>query len=78
MTKNPEVKATTYLEIIVDRFEVIFETPEIGEWHTFVRKVNKTKALVGYVEYKVPFGNDFQMDYKLLKKQGMRHFTGTG
>ena len=54
----------------MDRVEVLFETPEIAEWHVFVRKVNKTRALVGYMEFRIPTGNDNKAEYKLLKKQG--------
>ncbi|KAL7037962.1 hypothetical protein ACKWTF_009419 [Chironomus riparius] len=59
-----------FFEIILDCVEVLVETPEIAEWHVHVRKINKTRSLVGYMEFKIPMGNDNKAEYKLLRKQG--------
>ena len=61
---------TKFIEFILDRFEVLFNTPEITEFNVRVRKVNKTRALVGYITLNVPLGNDFTTEYKIMKKQG--------
>ncbi|KAL7037961.1 hypothetical protein ACKWTF_009418 [Chironomus riparius] len=59
-----------FFELILDRFELLTESPEIADWHIRVRKVNKTRALVGFISIYEPFGNNFLTEYKVLKKQG--------
>jgi hypothetical protein len=62
--------ANKFLEIILNRVENIFETPEVVKWHLNVRKINKTRAVIGYMEYTTTIGDDFKAEYKILKKQG--------
>jgi len=38
------------------------------------KKINKTRSLVGYIEIRTPIGNDFENEYKILKKQGMSFY----
>lgn len=54
----------------MDRFEIEFETKELAEWHLKIRKVNKSRAVYGYITTYVPMGNDFSTEYKTMKKQG--------
>lgn len=60
----------TYFELIVDRVENVFETPSILEWQIRVKKVNKTRALAGFITYHEPIGNHIKIGAKILKKQG--------
>lgn len=59
-----------YMEVIPDRVEVVFETPEYSETQVRVRKVKKERVVVGWIDVRVPIGNDFITQCKLLKKQG--------
>ena len=54
----------------MDRTEVIFETPSIVEFQIRVKKVNKTRSLVGSITFHEPFGNNIKVEGKALKKQG--------
>lgn len=56
--------------MIFDRIEVLLESPETGEWHLKIRKVNKTRAIFGYIHFDHPIGNEVEIELKLLKKQG--------
>lgn len=58
-------------EIIPDRIDVLFEDQEIVETRLRVKKVNKTRMISGYMNIKVPFGNDCKAECKILKKQGL-------
>jgi len=62
-----------YMEVIPDRVEVVFETPEYSEAKVRVKKVNKERVVVGWIDVRVPIGNDFVTQCKLLKKQGMEN-----
>ncbi|KAG5678975.1 hypothetical protein PVAND_008590 [Polypedilum vanderplanki] len=66
----PESSYGRYFDAIIDRFEVVYENKSIWEWNIKVRKINKTRSLVGYVLVKEPLGNDFKDKTVLLKKQG--------
>ncbi|KAG5679007.1 hypothetical protein PVAND_008616 [Polypedilum vanderplanki] len=66
----PESNFGKYFEVNLDRFEILYENKSIWEWHLKVRKVNKTRSIVGYVLTKVPIGDDFKSEGRLLKKQG--------
>lgn len=35
-----------------------------------VKKVNKTRSIVGYIFYYEPFGNNIKVEIRTLKKQG--------
>ncbi|KAG5673202.1 hypothetical protein PVAND_003269 [Polypedilum vanderplanki] len=59
-----------YFEVNMDHFDVIKENKDYWEWHLKLRKVNKTRSLVGMVEIKKPIGNDFTAQINILKKQG--------
>lgn len=39
-----------------------------------IKKVNKTRSVVGVMIYHVPIGNDFLFEVKTLKKQGKDRF----
>jgi hypothetical protein len=57
-------------EILLDRFEIVYENTKFFENRLRVRKVNRTRSVYGYVDIKVPMGNDFKASGVLLKKQG--------
>lgn len=59
-----------FFEIILDRVETVFETPGYVSNHIKIRKINKTRVAVGYIENFVEFGNNIKTEYKVLKKQG--------
>jgi len=59
-----------YFEVILDRVEIVMENKNLMESHVQVRKVNKTRSLVGYAITHEPFGNDIVVEAKGLKKQG--------
>jgi len=63
---------TNFFEIILDRAEVLYQNPTFGEVSIRVKKVNRTRALIGYIALKNPLGNDFNAEYKTLKKQGKK------
>jgi hypothetical protein len=46
------------------------ENKSLMESHVLVRKVNKTRSLVGYAITHEPFGNDIIVEALGLKKQG--------
>jgi hypothetical protein len=56
----------------LDRIEVINQTPEYAEWNVRVRKVNKTRSLVGSIVFRQPISNENSAEFKVLKKQGMQ------
>jgi len=58
----------------MDRTEIIFETPSIVEFQIRVKKVNKTRSLVGSITFHEPFGNNIKVEGKALKKQGKGNF----
>jgi len=64
------------LEVILDRVEVVYETPDIAEWHVRVRKVNKTRAIVGFVIVREQLSNEHLGEFKVLKKQGCQLLRG--
>ncbi|KAL7020228.1 hypothetical protein ACKWTF_011423 [Chironomus riparius] len=66
---NP-LNENKYFEIIPDRIECLLESPETGYWHLKVRKVNKTRAIFGYISFFKPMGDGIELDAKALKKQG--------
>jgi len=55
----------------VDRLETILETPEYAEWHYRIKKMNKTRAVVGNILLRQPILNNDTMELKFLRKQGM-------
>ena len=59
------------MEIIPDRVEVLLEWPEISETKLRVKKVNKERVIVGWIDVRVPIGDDFMTQCKMLKKQGI-------
>jgi hypothetical protein len=59
-----------YFEIIIDRFEVVSEDTSIIEMQLKVRKINKIRKLVGYIDVHQPVGNELNVAVKTLKKQG--------
>ncbi|KAG5673201.1 hypothetical protein PVAND_003268 [Polypedilum vanderplanki] len=69
-TSTASVNFVHLFEAILDRFEIVTENTDIWEWHFKVRKVNKTRSIVGYTEVKIPIGNDYKVEMKVLKKQG--------
>ena len=72
-SQNPPIQ-NTYLEIIPDRIERLLESTETGYWHLKVRRVNKTRAIFGYISFLKPMGDDIQLEAKSLKKQGKKIF----
>ncbi|CAG9805781.1 unnamed protein product [Chironomus riparius] len=64
---NPKTK---FFEVILDRVEVLYEDPKFFETHLRVKKVNKTRTLVGYADIRQAIGNDCDAELKTLKKQG--------
>jgi hypothetical protein len=64
--------STPFFEVIFDRIEIIQETREHTEFHVRVKKVNKTRAIVGSVILKKPISNEYLAEFKILKKQGLK------
>ncbi|KAG5678972.1 hypothetical protein PVAND_008587 [Polypedilum vanderplanki] len=62
--------AGKYFEVNLDRFDVLEENKNIWEWNVKVKKINKTRSLVGYSLFNAPVGDDFKVEGKVLKKQG--------
>lgn len=61
-------------EINLDRFEQIFANESFADFSNIkVRKVNGTRALVGYAMLYVPLGDDVMLDGTVLKKQGKKN-----
>lgn len=55
----------------MDRFELLFQdTNCVNVSSIKVRKVNKTRSLVGDIKLMIPFGDDIIIESKGLKKQG--------
>ncbi|KAL7037958.1 hypothetical protein ACKWTF_009415 [Chironomus riparius] len=59
-----------FFEVLLDRIEVIYEDKNIVEINARIKKLNKTRSIVGSVFYHVPFGNDIKIEIQTLKKQG--------
>lgn len=68
--ENFQKSIPKFFEIILDRVDKIKETPEVFEWNLRVRKVNKTRALVGSMIVRQPISNEYKTEVKILKKQG--------
>jgi len=64
------IKGFKFFEVIPDRVEVIYEDKSVIESNVRVKKVNKTRLVVGSVYFHVPFGNNIKVEIKTLKKQG--------
>lgn len=55
----------------MDRFEEIYANESYVDFSKLkVRRVNKTRAIIGEVEFKQLLGNDVLVDIKIYKKQG--------
>ncbi|KAG5676538.1 hypothetical protein PVAND_006364 [Polypedilum vanderplanki] len=64
-------KPKPYFELIMDRFETIFENKKYFEWNIKIKKINKTtRGIFGFAYFHVPIGNDIKFEGKVLKKQG--------
>ncbi|KAG5670617.1 hypothetical protein PVAND_000866 [Polypedilum vanderplanki] len=59
-----------HFEVSVDHFEILYEDKSLSEWIIKIRRVNKTRAIFGKVLVHVPYGNDYKVGLKVLKKQG--------
>lgn len=60
-----------FFDIQIDRFEDIFTDPKYFNYSTVkVRKVNKTRSIVGEMVNLQPIGNDVLGGGNLYKKQG--------
>jgi hypothetical protein len=57
--------------VILERFEVAYQNTSFADYSNMkVRKVNKTRCIVGYSDIKVPFGNDITVEGLGYFKQG--------
>jgi hypothetical protein len=66
-----ETFLTSYIDIQFDRIDIIFQDEKFVDFSKLkVRKVNKTRALIGEFTYKIPMGNDIMIEGRLYKKQG--------
>ena len=54
----------------MDRVEVIFEAPKTMAWDVKIKKVNKTRSLIGVITLYINLGDDCKIELKVLKKQG--------
>ncbi|KAG5667740.1 hypothetical protein PVAND_015710 [Polypedilum vanderplanki] len=59
-----------FFEALLDRFELVYENKEKFEWNVKIRKINKTRSILGYVIIKTSLGNEIVEEIKSLKKQG--------
>lgn len=61
----------SYFDVQLDRFEQLYADPEYGDWSGIkVRKVNKTRSIIGEMKFFKPIGNDMIMEGLSYKKQG--------
>jgi hypothetical protein len=67
---QPHFSNGKFFEVIIDRFELVYENKDIFEWIIRVRKVNKTRFIVGKVIVKVPLGDEVVEEIRSMKKQG--------
>lgn len=60
-----------YFDIQLDRFEVLYADPKVVEFNNIkVRKINKTRSIIGNISYHVPIDENMICITKVLKKQG--------
>ncbi|KAG5673203.1 hypothetical protein PVAND_003270 [Polypedilum vanderplanki] len=69
-----KVNSGHLFEAILDRFEIVTENTDIWEWHFKVRKLIKHDQLLAIQKLKIPIGNDYKFEMKVLKKQGNAPF----
>lgn len=59
-----------YSEVLLDRFEMIYQDNSVFDMDVKIRKVNKARSFTGMLSIYQPLGNDFIIEAKILKKQG--------
>lgn len=59
-----------YFDVQIDRFEQVESDKSIVDFRIRVRKVNKTRSLIGEVVIGKPSGDDIMFSAKCFKKQG--------
>lgn len=60
-----------YFDVQLDRIEQLYSDLEYCDWSGLkVRKVNKTRSIIGEIKFFKPFGNDIMTEGKAYKKQG--------
>lgn len=70
-TKAQDLFKPAYFDVQLDRIEQLFADPEYCDWSGLkVRKVNKTRSIIGEIKNFKPFGNDVMTEGKAYKKQG--------
>ena len=63
--------AQSYFDVQMDRFELLFQDTNCVDVSSIkIRKVNKTRSIVGDIKLMVPFDDDVIIESKGLKKQG--------
>lgn len=67
---DPSTSKSTFSEIILDRIDVLFEAPETMKWDVKIKKINKTKTMIGSIILYINLGDNCKLEVKGLKKQG--------
>lgn len=65
-----------YFDAQIDRIVEDFADKSLVDFSGVrVRKINKTRSIVGEVKFFKPLGNDVLIEIKLAKKQGEKFFN---
>lgn len=59
-----------YFDIQLDRFEVLYQHPEMVNMNLKIQKVKKVRSLLGELTFLVPLTDTVMCNLKFLKKQG--------
>lgn len=61
----------SYFDVQLDRSDVLEQDTNYVDWSSLkVRRINKTRSIIGEMKFPIPFGNDVKLQGLAYKKQG--------